>query len=200
MKTSAQPVEVRMQDQLAKIIEHFDAAQKRVDRLANATTERRWVLRRDPKRWSVAECIAHLNLTARAYLPLLRAALEQHPPHLSSSVRYRRDPVGWAIGMASGPLPGIGSFRFGRIRTAAAFVPTGDLCRERTLAEFNMLEGEQIALTKAAEGRPLNDIRIVSPFDRRIGYNAYSCLVLLPRHQLRHIWQAEHVWLGAPAT
>lgn len=188
-----------MQDQLSKIIEQFEAARQRVDRLAVATTERRWVMRRDPKRWSVAECIAHLNLTARAYLPLLHAALEQHPPHLSPSVRYRRDPVGWVIGMAAGPLPGIGSVRFGRTRTPAAFVPAGDLSRERTHAEFNTLQGEQIALTKAAKGRPLNDMRIVSPFDPRISYNAYSCLVLLPRHQLRHIGQAEHVWLGAPA-
>src|SRR6266550_3033428 len=63
-------------------------------------------------------------------------------------------------------------------RILLAFVPAGDLSRERTISEFNTLQDEQVALTKAAEGRLLNDIRIVLPFDRRIRYNAYSCLVL----------------------
>jgi len=49
-------------------------------------------------------------------------------------------------------------------------------------------------LTLMAEGRPLEDMRMVSPFDAKVKYNAYSCLVLLPRHQRRHLWQAEQVW------
>jgi hypothetical protein len=35
---------------------------------------------------------------------------------------------------------------------------------------------------------------ITSPFDRRIRYNAYSCFTILPRHEHRHLWQAEQVW------
>ena len=163
----------------------------------------RWIARKrgrsmlGPGAASVAECIAHLNLTSHAYIPLLHSALAQHPPRDPPPQRYRRDFVGWLIGIAAGPLPHIGRVRFGRAQTAPAFVPGGDLDRERTLGEFELLQDEQIGLTNAAHGRPLEEIRIVSPFDARVRYNAYSCLVLLPRHQFRHLWQAEHVWSGS---
>ena len=39
----------------------------------------------------------------------------------------------------------------------------------------------------------LGRLWIISPFDARIRYNAYACLTILPRHQHRHLWQAEQV-------
>jgi hypothetical protein len=27
-----------------------------------------------------------------------------------------------------------------------------------------------------------------------VRYNLYSCFTILPRHQHRHLWQAERVW------
>jgi hypothetical protein len=47
-----------------------------------------------------------------------------------------------------------------------------------------------------AEQRALMTLRIQSPFDKRVSYNAYACLVMLPRHQHRHIGQAERIWGG----
>src|SRR5438477_9584497 len=125
-----------MQHQLSAIVDAFEAARTRVRRLGKVTSEQRWATRSDPRRWSVAECIAHLNLTSHAYIPLLHNAFAQHPPRDPPPQRYRRDFVGWLIGIAAGPLPHIGRVRFGRAQTAPAFVPGGDLDRERTLGEF----------------------------------------------------------------
>jgi hypothetical protein len=107
---------------------------------------------------------------------------------------YHCDFVGWLVGLAVGPLPRIGGWRFGRVSTLPAFVPSGDLERQTVLAEFETLQNEQIALAKDADGRELGDIWIVSPFENRVKYNAYSCLVLLPRHQRRHLDQAFVAW------
>ena len=96
--------------------------------------------------------------------------------------------------MTAGPLPRLGRRRFGRVKTIPAFVPRGDLERASTVADFDRLHTELIELTRAAEGKPLEQMKIVSPFDARISYNAYSCLVLLPRHEQRHLWQAAHLW------
>ncbi len=65
-----------MHTQLQNILDQFGAAQARLHRLADSLTETRWAERADPARWSVAECVAHLNLFGRAFLPLLRKALE----------------------------------------------------------------------------------------------------------------------------
>jgi len=122
--------------------------------------------------------------------------------------RYRRDPVGWLVSYAAGPLPRVAGVRLGRARTLPAFVPAGEqthLPREALVADFDRLQGELIELAREADGLPLDALRITSPFDPRgrLRYNVYSTFVILPRHQRRHLWQAEHVWpTGAarPAT
>ena len=183
-----------MHPQLAEIVADFESARSRMRRIATATPEERWATRSDPSRWSVAECIAHLNLTSRAYIPLLRTAFSEHPASPDVPARYHRDSIGRFIGALSGPLLRIGSFRFGRVKTKPEFVPSATLERAQVVAEFETLQDEQIALTRDASGRPLEKIRITSPFDARVKYNAYSCLWLLPRHQHRHLDQAEAVW------
>ena len=186
-----------MQSQIADIVSDFEAAHVRFRQLATVTPESKWSTRRDPTRWSVAECVAHLNLTSRAYVPRLREAFAGQRALNPPPRRYRRDPAGWLIGLLVSPMPRIGRFRFGRMKTEAAFVPRGDLPRADLVSEFDALQDALIALTRAADGLPLEQIRIVSPFNARINYNAYACLWLLPRHQHRHLEQAENVWREA---
>jgi len=189
-----------MQPQLAAIIDDFEQARARMRRIAADTPDDKWAVRSDPARWSVAECIAHLNLTSRAYVPRLRAAFDAHPAGPETSRRYRRDPIGWLIGAFSGPMPRIGRRKFGRTKTRSQFVPAGSLNRAQLVEDFELLQDEQIALTRSASGRPLESIRIQSPFEPRLSYNAYSCLWLLPRHQHRHLEQAAEVWPGTNAA
>jgi hypothetical protein len=88
----------------------------------------------------------------------------------------------------------VGGRVIGRARTPAAFVPHGELPRDAVLREFDALQDEQVALTRAADGLPLGRVRVASPFDARVRYNLYACLVMLPGHQHRHLEQAEGVW------
>lgn len=184
-----------MQAQLAAIVAQFEAAQARLHRLVDPLPDARWAARADPARWSVAECVAHLDLTGQAYVPLLEAALaEGRASNRPPPPRYRRDLAGWLIGLAVGPLPRIGRVRIGRERTPPAFVPSGDLARSAVIGEFDRLQAKQIELTRAADGLPLEELLITSPFNGRFRYNVFACLTLLPRHQFRHLDQAEHVW------
>jgi hypothetical protein len=81
-----------------------------------------------------------------------------------------------------------------RLKTAAAFIPSATVPLPRLLSEFDRLQTEQIDLVAQADGLKLGSLWITSPFDPRVRYNAYSCLTILPRHQQRHLWQAEQVW------
>ena len=184
-----------MQVQLQSILDQFDTAQNRLHKLTDGLTETRWAERTDPARWSVSECVAHLNLFGRAFLPLLREALEEagsrdEPP----PARYRRDPMGWMLSLAMGPVPRIGRFRLGAVRTTPEFVPEGGLPKAQLIAEFDRLQREQTALVREADGRPINRVWVTSPFDQRLRYNLYSTFVILPKHQLRHVVQGERVW------
>jgi hypothetical protein len=144
--------------------------------------------------------MAHLNLTSRAYVPLLRDALERaralgRRSGAAAPTRYRRDPIGWLIWRTMGP-----PVRFGRLRTTAPFVPEGDLPRDEVIAEFDRLRAEQVACVREADGLPIDQVRITSAFNARLHYNLFACLTILPRHQHRHLWQAERVWGTATAA
>ena len=59
------------------------------------------------------------------------------------------------------------------------------------MAEFDRLQAEQIALTRASEGLPIDRVKMSSPFNASVRYSILSALSILPRHQHRHLWQAE---------
>jgi hypothetical protein len=77
------------------------------------------------------------------------------------------------------------------VKTTAAFVPAGHDAPGQLLSEFDRLQTEQIARVRDADGLAIDRIRVTSPFDARVKYNLYACLTILPRHQHRHLWQAE---------
>jgi hypothetical protein len=181
--------------QLAEIVFQFEDAQARLHRLEARTPDDRWRVRSQRDSWSIGECISHLNLTSKAYIPLLREAFEKDNRVHKAPKRYHRDPVGWLtstlVGEQGGPAR-----RLLRLRTPPRFVPAPatSLDREMVVAEFNTYQHELVMLTHLAEQREIQKLRIVSPFNPRVSYNVYSCLVLLPRHQHRHLAQAERVW------
>ncbi len=178
-----------MQPQLRAIVDDFESARARLHELVRRTPETQWLRRADPNRWSMAECVAHLNLTSEAYVPLIQAALEEgRQRRRSAPRRYRRDPIGWLLWRMAGP-----PVRH-RVKTTAPFIPRAQLPPAQLLAEFDRLQQVQIAYVGAADGLDLGRLWIRSPFNPRIRYNMFSCLSILPRHQHRHLWQAEQVW------
>lgn len=178
-----------MHPQLTGIAEEFLAALDQLHRLTESVPVTNWSRRPDPARWSVAECVAHLNLTSRTYLPLLSTAIDQAraldrlPP-----ARYRRDPVGWLLWAMMGP-----PVRF-RTRTIAAFVPQAGTDAGHLVEEFERLQDAQLAALRMADGLPIGRVRVASPFNPRVRYNLFACFGILARHQHRHLWQAARVW------
>jgi DinB superfamily len=175
--------------QLEAVRAELVSAQHRLQHLVYSIPESAWNRRPDPTRWSVSECVAHLNLTAEAYLPLLHSALESaRRAGGRGPSRYRRDPVGWLLWRTAGP-----PVRY-RTRTTARFIPSASLSVEEVLSEFDRLQAAQINCVLQADGLDLGRYWITSPFNPRVRYNVYSCLTILPRHQHRHLWQAEATW------
>lgn len=181
-----------MQAQLAEMIDLLESAQSRLRRLTDKLSDADWSKRPAANRWSAADCVEHLNLTSRAYLPLLRDAIGEARQLRTAPVRkYKRDPLGWFMSLMMGPLRHVGKFRVGRVKTTRRFEPKGGGSRDQLLSEFVRLQADLITLIRTADGLPLDRVKIVSPFGGRMKYNAYSALVIVARHQHRHIQQAE---------
>lgn len=183
-----------MQRQLAEIVKGLERAQLRLEELAVAIPDAAWEERTESDRWSVAECVDHLNLTSEAYIPRIRVAItEAQAMNSPKSTHYKRDLPGRLLGMMVGPLPMFGRMRLGRVKTAPDFVPRGSHPKQATLAAFKRDQDELIALIREADGLPVDKVKIKSPFGN-MSYNCYSALVILPRHQARHLDQAQLVW------
>ncbi len=183
-----------MQRQLGDIVKGLEQAQARLEKLAEAIPDAAWEERTEADRWSVAECVDHLNLTSEAYIPRIRVAIaEARAMNTKKSTRYKRDLPGRLLAMMIGPLPMLGKMRLGRVKTTPDFVPKGSHPKQATLAAFKRDQGELIALIREADGLPIDKVKIKSPFGN-ISYNCYSAFVILPRHQARHLDQGQLVW------
>lgn len=182
---------IRLQRQLRAVTDSLDAAQSRLRRLGDNLSDHDWSKRPGPGKWSAAECVEHLNLTSKAYLPLLRDAVARAKKRGGAPQKhYRRDPLGWLLSMMFGPLRHLGKFRIVSVKTTPAFVPKAGRSRSEILSDFVRLQGQLGALIMSGDGLPLDRVKIVSPFGGRLKYSAYSALVIIARHQHRHIQQA----------
>ena len=177
-----------MNPQLASIVAQFENGRERLHRLAQVVPREQWIVRPQPGRWSVAECVAHLNLTTNAFRPLVERGLEEARQLARGGQAPGRYSPGILGGLLRWALSRPGRFR---VKTTAAFTPGAVESVEGLVAEFNRLQDEQVGWVRAAEGLPLGAVKIASPFDRRVRYNLYATLSIVAIHQLRHLAQAE---------
>lgn len=174
-----------MNDQLQKIDAEFAAASERLERLASTLNPEDWQRRARPESWSPAECVAHLNLTSEAYLPLLEGGLRQAQHLPVPDTRYRYGVIGWLLWRSSGP-----PIRF-KTKTSASFVPGAHHERDEVLARFDELQRRQRSTVARSAGLAIDKVMATSAFNARLRYNLFACLAILARHQHRHLWQAE---------
>jgi hypothetical protein len=137
-------------------------------------------------RWSVAECIAHLNLSNRAYLPLLDSAIEQlREKKFSSDGPFR---LNWNARLLKYWLEPPSKLR---LPTGARFHPLEVKDPAVPLGEFQAIGKALEEKLNSARGLALDRVKLVSPFAEKVKYNAYSAFVLIAAHNRRHLWQAE---------
>ncbi|HJP59085.1 MAG TPA: DinB family protein, partial [Gemmatimonadaceae bacterium] len=165
-----------MQPQLAKVLESLESAQTRLRTLSDRVSEAAWNKHPAPDAWSAADCVEHLNLTSRAYVPLLREALDRarllrRPP----TTRYYLDVAGRVMAFMMRPMKQIGRFKIGRVKTTGPFTPRGGQSREQLLSEFVRLQSDLMTIVRSADRLPIDKVKIQSPFGN-LRYNAYSAL------------------------
>jgi hypothetical protein len=172
--------------QLTQVKEELVLACARACVLCTGLDEARWAWRPSPARWSVGECLTHLNITSEQFIPLLDQAIrdgrarsvEGRPP-------FGLGLVGWALLKFIEP-----PYRM-KTKTAPAFEPARLESMAATLDRFDYLQQEVQARIDRSAGLALDRLTLISPFDGRVKYNLYAAFRLIAAHQRRHLWQAE---------
>ena len=138
--------------------------------------------------WSVAQCIEHLNITARVYLPALDEGIaEAIRRGLYGEGPFRYNWFGRMFVKAVEPPP-----RF-RAQTAKVFMPALSRPRQETLAAFRAYQVQFIDRLRQANGLDLSRARVKSPATNLIRVPLGSAFALMVGHERRHLWQARNV-------
>ena len=183
---------------LASIRDELDGTTRRLRALTASLDDAAWRRKPADKRWSVAECIEHLNLTSRAYLPLLRDAVrggrERGLTNPGGSCRL--DFIGWMLVKSIEPPVK----RRGQMKTPPPFVPRSIEPMMKVIHEYEELQRELIDLLTQMDGLAISKIKVTSAFNAKLRYSTYSSLRVIASHQRRHLWQAEQVLAENRAT
>ena len=180
-----------MKGEIADVREQITACSARARALTEGMSAVQLGQRPAPGGWSVAECIAHLTLTTRNYLPPVYKALEIAP---QGSGPYKMDFTGRMLRWVLEP-----PYRM-KTKTLPSFEPGAEKDSGAALPEFLHSQDDLLKCLASCEGRALDKVKIQSSFNERMHYNVYSCFEIMTAHQRRHLWQAENVKKKLVAT
>jgi hypothetical protein len=177
-----------MNPELADDLRQIEAIKAEARALVAALSEDQLNRRPGPKRWSVAQCLHHLN-AIRTILPAIDRTIE------AAERRGLRSPgpfrygwfARWSV-RAMEPPP-----RF-RMRTVTKLLPRDTPLRAGdVLSEFLELREKLGERVRRSDGLDLKRAVVVSPVNRlvRLPLGAYFAFLLA--HDRRHLWQARQV-------
>lgn len=178
-----------MTPERADLERQLDAIATEADRVLAGLSEAQVNWRPAPDRWSIGECISHLNVGIRAVLPALDRAIETARERGLAGAGTGR--YGWfARWMVRSQEPPVKR----RVKTFPVFQPvTTRHDGAPLLAEFRAGRGELRERLARAEGIDWGRAKVVSPASRfiRLPFGAYVAFLLA--HDRRHLWQAREL-------
>ena len=145
----------------------------------------RW--RPGPQRWSIAECLDHLNITLGFYLPKIDKTIQVGWRQRSTSQengRYLQSEIE-ALRVVEPPVTV-------RHEAARSLYPAIAVDPDCLVDDFHQTRDRYVDLVRRAFGLDLPRIMIgepLHPFLRTLG----GTLAFIAAHDRRHMWQAEQV-------
>ncbi len=139
-------------------------------------------------RWSVVECLSHLNETAEQYLSAIDQAIErgvQRKQLGAGPYRY-----GWFGRWFARQLEPPPKRTF---KAPSAFAPASDLSVSDVKRRFLMAQDELAQRIDRANGLDLGRVKVTSPVSRLIRFELGQCFHVVAAHERRHMWQAQRV-------
>ena len=184
----ATPAHLALTPEIDAFRVEFERLSAEADALVAPLSEAQFNWQPVPGSWSVAECIEHLNVTARLYLPNLDEGI-------ADAIRRGL--------YAEGPFPynWIGRFiaasqeppaRF-KFKAPKTFHPAPNRSRHDIMAAFRAYQVQYIDRLRQANGLDLARARVSSPAGKWLRMPLGSGFALMAAHERRHLWQARRV-------
>jgi hypothetical protein len=173
---------------LEKYYRQVEAIKQDASDLVSGLTKEQFNWRPNPNQWSIAECIEHLNMTARLYFPLLIQTInEARANGITSQGPFRYGWLGnWFVRSAE-PPPKM------RFKAPRRFIPLPGLTISEVWPGFLVFQDRLLELISRANGVDLARVKIQLPTTSFFKLSLGQGLGLITAHERRHMWQARQV-------
>ncbi|HEY6251893.1 MAG TPA: DinB family protein [Candidatus Angelobacter sp.] len=170
------------------LLSQLQDIRRRAKDLVAGLSPQQLVQRPDPARWSIAECLSHLNATATVYQPFIDAAIRKgRESKIFGKGPFKAGPLGGLLIWNAEPPP-----KF-RMRAPKKILPQSSITNPgQVVAEFMHIQDEWERQVRESDGLDLNKVKCSSPFPLPRLRLAVPVPWMLA-HERRHLLQAEKV-------
>ena len=166
----------------------FEQISAEADALVAPLSDAQFAWQPAPDSWSVAQCIDHLNTTAREYLPMMDEGIADAIRRgLYKPGPYAYNWIGRLMVWMFDPKVRV------RAKAPQAFQPPVGRPRHDVMAAFRAYQVQYIDRLRQANGLDLARARVTSPVTRMIRMPLGSAFALTVAHERRHLQQARRV-------
>ncbi len=155
-------------------------------------TESQFNWRPGPTRWSMAECLVHLNASVAHTLPAFDRAIEQGRAQGRTAEGRQPFRYGW---FAKWMVRSMEPPPKWRMKTFPIFdvPPARTHSLAQVLPEFLAVRDQLAERVRRSDGLDLKRVRVVSPVNRLLRMPLGAYLQFVVAHDRRHLWQAKQV-------
>jgi DinB superfamily len=171
-----------------RLISELNASDGRAEAVAQGLTPEQLNWKPRPDAWSVGQCLEHLHLANEVYLPAISLALEGRQPVKVQDVNLSWLSR-WFIRNYIAPNP-----QGTQARAPKKIEPAKEV-HPLILQSFLRSNQEARQLVRRAGDFDVNLIRFKNPFIPLLRFTVGTGLEIIPKHQSRHLLQAERVRL-----
>lgn len=186
-------IAMSMNEDLAILIAEMDANRSHLESIATGLSREQFNWRPEAGRWSIGECVSHLNIVnAGDIAPLRTAIVRGRARGLTGAGPYRYGSISNKF-IASMDVPVKKKFKAPKI-----YIPPGEAEPGSAIAEYARLSAELRRLAVSADGLDLARVKTdlpALPAALRVFVKMAlgARLTVLTTHDRRHLWQAEQV-------
>lgn len=174
--------------ELAGHLSDLDAVVARMRRLVDPLSEEALNWRANEKRWSIAQCLDHLDKTALLYLDDLPEVIEsarREGPVGPSEIR--RGPFSRLVLYVTEPPPRM------KFPAPSEVVPEQRFAKDRIVADYRHVHEQLGEAMRSMDGLDLGKVKMRLPEFQPLKMRLGEIFAILMSHERRHLWQAEQV-------
>lgn len=178
---------------LRECMQRFDECEQRVDALEAAVSNDDANRSPGPKRWSIAQCIEHLVVTAKLY----ETATEEAIRRAREAGNTGKAPYGRGTWVGRFILSALDKGRSKRVGAPRMFQPSAEsIDFASSCARLRTSLDTYRAWIRDADGLALGSIKVATPISRFVKISLAQAFEIHSKHALRHMEQAEEVRAG----